>query len=222
MGLTIWLNHLVMAEIGSYSETEERILAAALDVFASKGQDGARMQEIADAAGINKALLHYYFRNKAQLYEQVFDYVFRRFLGAFGTVMRETATFEDFLHAFIDGYIDFVREHLAVVKLITSEHLAGGAVMGRRLKHYMETSEAAPPRLFVERLREAIARGEVRPVDPYQTLLTTISGCIFFFLMFPTVCTVLPAARADADAFIAARKAHLFEILYQGLRAPTP
>ncbi len=48
-----------MTEPASYTETEERIFEAALHVFARKGKDGARMQEIADAAGINKAMLHY-------------------------------------------------------------------------------------------------------------------------------------------------------------------
>jgi AcrR family transcriptional regulator len=52
--------------------TEEKILIAARKVFIEKGWDGARMQEIADNAGINKALLHYYFRNKEQLFKRVF------------------------------------------------------------------------------------------------------------------------------------------------------
>ena len=54
------------------SETEKRILQAATEVFLQKGMGGARMQEIADKAGINKAMLHYYFRSKDRLYEQVF------------------------------------------------------------------------------------------------------------------------------------------------------
>ncbi|NNE47360.1 MAG: helix-turn-helix transcriptional regulator, partial [Rhodothermales bacterium] len=52
-------------------DTEQQILEAALNVFSRKGRDGARMQEIADLAGINKALLHYYFRSKNGLYERV-------------------------------------------------------------------------------------------------------------------------------------------------------
>ena len=52
--------------------TEEKILSAAKKVFISKGMAGARMQDIADEAGINKALLHYYFKNKEQLFENIF------------------------------------------------------------------------------------------------------------------------------------------------------
>ena len=51
--------------------TEQKILDAAKDVFQQKGMTGARMQEIADKAGINKALLHYYYRTKDKLFEKV-------------------------------------------------------------------------------------------------------------------------------------------------------
>jgi AcrR family transcriptional regulator len=56
--------------------TEDRIVDAAKTVFINKGKDGARMQEIANEAGINKALLHYYFRTKNKLFEKVFSLVF--------------------------------------------------------------------------------------------------------------------------------------------------
>src|SRR2546425_901472 len=52
--------------------TENKILQAAKKVFITKGLDGARMQDIADEAGINKALLHYYFRSKDKLFEVIF------------------------------------------------------------------------------------------------------------------------------------------------------
>ena len=54
------------------SDTEQKILQAATEIFLEKGHDGARMQVIADKAGINKALLHYYFRSKDKLFRTVF------------------------------------------------------------------------------------------------------------------------------------------------------
>nr|MBP6793720.1 helix-turn-helix transcriptional regulator [Saprospiraceae bacterium] len=55
------------------SDTEIRIIAAAERIFLLKGLDGARMQDIADEASINKAMLHYYFRNKQQLFDIILD-----------------------------------------------------------------------------------------------------------------------------------------------------
>ena len=56
--------------------TEQQILDAAKTVFQAKGMDGARMQEIADAAGINKAMLHYYYRSKEMLFKQFLKRLF--------------------------------------------------------------------------------------------------------------------------------------------------
>jgi len=63
-------------------------------------------------------------------------------------------------------------------------------------------------------------QGEIRPVDPFQTLLTVISGCLFFFIATPMVHALHPAAAEDEAAFIEARKAHLFDVLYHGLKPP--
>ncbi len=206
-----------MTEPASYTETEERIFEAALHVFARKGKDGARMQEIADAAGINKAMLHYYFRSKDKLYEAVFAFVFRHFMDTLGAPIRDTATFEETLRTFIDGYIDAVKDNLDVVRLMVNENLSGGAVMGTGLKQAMHAMELAPPRLFVEKLSAAIADGEVRPVDPKQTLLSVISCCLFFFINLPTVRIMNPEAQ-DLEAFIEQRKAHIFDLIYTGLK----
>lgn len=207
-----------MTALLQYSETEERIFEAALQVFARKGKDGARMQEIADAAGINKALLHYYFRSKDKLYEAVFAFVFRRFMLTIGEALRDAATFEQTLHAFIDGYIDSIKDNLDVVRLMVNENLSGGHVMSGQFKEALLLMELAPPRLFVEKLTAAIASGEVRAVDPRQTLLSVISCCLFFFITLPTVCIMNPEAEDDLDAFIAQRKAHIFDLLYMGLK----
>jgi len=59
--------------------TRDRILMASKNVFQSKGMAGARMQDIADEAGINKALLHYYFSSKEKLFEVIFKEAFAQF-----------------------------------------------------------------------------------------------------------------------------------------------
>lgn len=67
--LTIWLNRM---DNKKTSSAEQKILQAAHKVFTTRGLAGARMQDIADEAGINKAMLHYYFRDKDKLFEMVF------------------------------------------------------------------------------------------------------------------------------------------------------
>ncbi|MCK5169531.1 MAG: helix-turn-helix transcriptional regulator, partial [Bacteroidales bacterium] len=66
--------------VNQQKDTEQKIMDAAKEVFQQKGMTGARMQEIADKAGINKALLHYYYRTKEKLFEKVFEIAFSIFI----------------------------------------------------------------------------------------------------------------------------------------------
>ena len=63
-------------------DTEHRIMAAAAKVFMQKGRLGASMQDIADEAGINRTLLHYYFRNKEKLFDTIFESIFSATVGS--------------------------------------------------------------------------------------------------------------------------------------------
>lgn len=91
--------------------TETRILEAAKKVFIRKGLDGSRMQEIANEAGINKALLHYYFRSKQKLFEAVFSYAFIKFLPKVTEVLNADMPFLKKIEIFIDNYIDLLIEN---------------------------------------------------------------------------------------------------------------
>lgn len=196
--------------------TEQKIFEAALEVFARKGHDGARMQEIADVAGINRALLHYYFRSKRHLYETCLGHCFKRFMRALGPRLSDTEGFADALRAFIDGYIDYIRNHREVALVMLNENLSGGTLLGEHLEAAFE-SGSAPQRIMEDRIRAAIQNGEIRAVDPKHTLLTIVSACLFFFVALPTVSHIHPQAREDFDAFVEARKRHVFDLLFHGL-----
>jgi TetR/AcrR family transcriptional regulator len=202
--------------------TEDRIFDAALTIFARKGKDGARMQEIADEAGINKALLHYYFRSKDHLYERVFEYVMQRLERSFGEVLVRADSVEDVLSGFIGGYIDFVRQNLDVMRLMVNEHLTGSPMIARRLQAIMESSDTMPPVVFVRKIEQAVDRGLIRPIDSLQLLITVMSSCIFFFIIFPTIRAIHPLAAIDSDRFIEARKVHLIDLFYRSLTADEP
>jgi TetR/AcrR family transcriptional regulator len=90
--------------------TEEAILVAARKVFESKGFDGARMQEISDRAGINRALLHYYFRSKDKMFERIFDEALERFMPLLSTWDQDPdESWELKLKRFVRTFITFLK-----------------------------------------------------------------------------------------------------------------
>jgi len=90
-------------------QTEEKIFEAATDVFVYKGMDGARMQDIADHAGINKALLHYYFRTKDQLFNAVFEMIAKKIFKKFAPVLDGNLTLEEKIRFFFKEHISFLQ-----------------------------------------------------------------------------------------------------------------
>ena len=92
-------------------QTEEKIFEAATDVFVEKGMDGARMQDIADHAGINKALLHYYYRTKDQLFNAVFEKIAGQMFRKFAPVMDEKLSLEEKIRFFFREHINFMKKN---------------------------------------------------------------------------------------------------------------
>ena len=101
--------------------TEVQILDAAKSVFQSKGMDGARMQEIADKAGINKAMLHYYYRSKQLLFEAVFTNAFSLLAPQLNTILNDDSTIEEKVKNFTSNYIEFIIKHPYLPNFVIQE-----------------------------------------------------------------------------------------------------
>jgi AcrR family transcriptional regulator len=101
--------------------TEEKIFEAATEVFVEKGMDGARMQDIANQAGINKALLHYYYRTKEKLFTAVFEMIARKIFKKFAPVFDENLSLEDKIRFFFREHISFLQENPRLPGFILNE-----------------------------------------------------------------------------------------------------
>jgi AcrR family transcriptional regulator len=101
--------------------TEEKIFEAATEVFVEKGMDGARMQDIATQAGINKALLHYYYRTKEKLFTAVFEMIARKIFKKFAPVFDENLSLEDKIRFFFREHISFLQENPRLPGFILNE-----------------------------------------------------------------------------------------------------
>jgi TetR/AcrR family transcriptional regulator len=91
--------------------TEDKIFEAATEVFIEKGMDGSRMQDIANQAGINKALLHYYYRTKEKLFTAVFEMIARKLFAKFAPVFDENLSLEQKIRFFFKEHISFLQEN---------------------------------------------------------------------------------------------------------------
>jgi len=200
------------------SETEKKIVEAATTVFLEKGMDGARMEEIARNAGINKALLHYYFRSKEKLYQEVLRNEVRHFYLRFFNSISPVDEFSEFLKHFIYNYIDQIKENPQVVRFIFWEIGRGGKLVRSVLREILSNQHTRIPHLISDKINKAIAEKKIRPVDPQHLLFSLIGMSIFVFIAKPVIETLFEDIDVNSSSFIEKRKSEIFNLVWFGLK----
>lgn len=160
--------------------TEEKILNAAREVFVHKGMDGARMQEIANEAGINKALLHYYFRSKEKLFDAIFSKVIEFAFPGFANIISEETDFVTRLGKFIDAYFEMLLTHPFLPGFIIKELNRDPSGLFKLIAKY-----GFNPDFVLKEIEQAMDRGEIKRMDPRHLVINVISMCVFPFAVRP-------------------------------------
>lgn len=193
--------------------TEAKILLAAQKVFVEKGMDGARMQEIANEAGINKALLHYYFRTKQKLFEAIFKMVFSKIFPNLMELVNADRPIEEKIATFIEKYIDLLQNHAFLPTFVLKEMNRDPKFMATIIKD----SGINPAEIFAMFERE-MDQGIIRRMDPRDLLINILSLSIFPFAAHPLFNIVLFDGDKKAYAqFLEARKASIKEFVLNAI-----
>ena len=198
----------------SADSTEQKIFEAAREVFTQKGMDGAKMQEIADRAGINKALLHYYYRSKEKLYEMVVRAVIGKALPALRQIIESDLPLEEKIRGFISTYIDVISHNTFIPLFIISE-------INKHPEHFFETilpKDLPKPEVFFRQVEEEIAAGRIRPVKPQHLIVHIISMCVFPFVGKPMVRILLGMSSGEMRMFLEERKQEVTVFVLAALR----
>ena len=163
--------------------TETSILNAAKTIFQQKGMDGARMQEIADEAGINKALLHYYYRSKQLLFEAVFKSAFSLLAPQIHKVLNDNSTLFDKIRNFSNNYISFIIKHPYLPNFIIQELNKNPEFVQRFL------AEKNLPNItkFRNQIEEEVKIGTIKSISAEQLFINIISLNIFPFIGTPLI-----------------------------------
>jgi TetR/AcrR family transcriptional regulator len=167
--------------------TEQKILTAAKKVFISKGMSGARMQDIADEAGINKALLHYYFKNKEQLFENIFTKLTHGFWEQITSVFESEDALFDKINSFCSLYIDKVIENPYIPMFVLYELNQRPAGF---VKKMFRNNPPRPAKLITQ-IQAEVKAGNIIPIDPRQLIMNMISLCVLPFIGKPMFMTVM-------------------------------
>jgi TetR/AcrR family transcriptional regulator len=184
--------------------TEEKIIEAAESVFLEDGFTGARMQQIADRAGINKALLHYYFRSKDKLFELVFNHKMKEFIPQVNSLANDDSVpFFEKLDRFVLFYLGMLRKNPSLPLLILT-------TMNRN-PEFVRILPRPIGQDVVALLQREIGKGTIKAVNPHQFMLTVVGMCIFPFLARPMFKGMTGITDREYDQIIAERHLHVMQ-----------
>jgi AcrR family transcriptional regulator len=207
---------------GRDARTESRILEAAHAVFVRRGTAGARMQEIAAEAGVNQALLHYYFRSKDRLAEAVFRRAATKLMPP---VIEVLASDRD-----LDAKVAQVVA-LELDNLVESPFLPGYIIS--ELHHHPDRASqlaaamtgqaphAIAPKVFGAlraQIDERVQAGTMRPIAPEHFVVNLLSLCIFPFAARPMLMALFGVDRHGFERFVDIRRKELAAFFLQALR----
>ncbi|MFV0570801.1 MAG: TetR/AcrR family transcriptional regulator [Xanthomarina gelatinilytica] len=194
--------------------TEEQILTAAKDVFQTKGMDGARMQEIADKAGINKAMLHYYYRSKQLLFEAVFKNAFSLLAPQLNKILNDNSSIEDKVKNFSSNYISFIIKHPYLPNFIIQE-------LNRNpdfIKNIQENNSILNIDKFKAQVALEVEQGILKPTKGDQLFINILALNIFPFVAKPLVKAFVKTDDQGFNKLMDQRKTEVSEFIIHSIK----
>ena len=163
---------------------EQRILAAAKKVFLREGMTGARMQDIADEAGINKALLHYYFRDKEKLFDTVFLAEAQKFFPKINMIFQSELPLFEKIEKFVNEYIDEMQANPYLPWFVMNEI---NRDPDKFLYKVWGENNLPKPKRFLEQIEAEMKKGAIKKTNPLHLLMNLLSMTIFPFCAKPMI-----------------------------------
>jgi len=198
------------------ADTRAAILAAAERIFAEGGLEGARMDAIAAKAGVNKALLYYYFRGKEELYAAILESHLQEFRRRALQILTANGSARSTLLRYMSLHFDFLSQRL-IHRLMTTA--------GQPARRLFQEYSAPLYRKLVEVVERGIRGRELRPVDSHHTVYSLVALTVFYFSAAPIVKSVSHIDAFD-PANVQRRKREVLKLIRYGLfrepEAPLP
>ena len=185
------------------TSTEERIKAAARKVFHQKGFAGTRTRDIAEEAGINHAMLNYYFRSKEKLFEMVMMETMAQFFKGVNLMLNDEKTsLDEKIDLIVSNYVDLLLKEPELPTFILNE-------VRPNPQAFVEQNpikEALTHSVLTRQYAEAVARGEITEPNLMQAILNVIGLVIFPFIAKPILTSIVNIPEEQYKALMLQRK----------------
>ncbi len=192
--------------------TEQKILDAARSIFTNQGFAAARMDEIATEAGINRALLHYYFRSKQKLFDVVLEENLNHFYQSFIRILASDVDLETKIRNLVIAELDMLVANPNLPLFIIAETSRNPEMMIEKLNHIPIKQFFLQ---FMQVVNTEIEKGNIKPINPVHILMHIMSLCLFPFVGRPVFKHITGASQEQFEKLIEERKIIISESVIQ-------
>jgi len=192
-------------------QTEQLIKDTAKNIFFKKGLLSATTQEIADEAGVNRALIHYYFRSREQLIETILDDAINETREKIYAIFESAEPFKEKISKYLDIFIDRDLEYPYIQNFIVTEMTRNPERMkehSSRKKNYMQ-------KLILPQLRREMELGNIPAIDAEHFMVNMMSLCSYPLIAKPFIQDVFSFDSKEYKAFLKERKKVIYRVLFQ-------
>jgi TetR/AcrR family transcriptional regulator len=204
---------------GRPEESRAAILQAAVREFSREGVAGARTDAIARAAGVNKALLYYYFKDKETLYAAVLDQVFGGLRESIQQTLSSDLPPGEKLLAYVGAHFDYIASHPLYPRIAQGEMMRAARGRTPQLERIVKRYFIPLFRKVAAVIQQGQAAGEFRPVDPMHFMPSMVAVIVFHFTNAP-VLSMVTGADPYSPEMVAARRAAVLDFIAAALFRP--
>lgn len=200
--------------------TKRRLLEAAQSEFAAHGFQGARLRDIAKRAGVQPALIHHYFDDKAGLYRAMLDAAFAEPSSLSWDILDQAPDFATLVDGFVTmllAYHDRQRELISILRRESAAGSPASAVTEDRVAEHIAPIIDAVAGIIAEEQRRGVVRGDL---DPRELVLTSMSLCAYPFLEEAFLAACLPEGLVQDEAGFSRRKARIVDVVMRQAAPP--
>jgi TetR/AcrR family transcriptional regulator len=196
-------------------QTEEKIFESATEVFIEKGMDGTRMQDIADHAGINKSLLHYYYRTKDHLFNAVYEMIAGQMFKKFAPVLDENLSLEEKIRFFFREHIAFMQKNPRLPAFLLNEFHRNP----ERIRKLIQSIDINRLWTTLEaQHKEELKRYNISKENIPQFMTTVAGMSVFPFVARPVIASIMEKMGYNFDQYIEERKEYAADFVINAMK----
>lgn len=200
-----------------YIDTKQKIILAAIKEFSLKGKAGARVDAIASEAGVNKAMLYYYYSSKDILFQESLRNIFSLIIEKQRYFVDRKGPLKQKMRIMVSKIVDMLQERPEFIRLLMHELLSEEQNLAKIAQEFSPDMSIPDFTGIAPMLSEGVTNKELRGSDIIHISLNVISLCFFPALFLPFIKIMWNVPEIDEEQFFNNRISYITDLLENGL-----